>query len=77
MSSGERLRSYYLALISWGLQTYIGVMIDWQLYGDTIWRMMYGSPRLRKLAVVCLQSIVPYTDYLPSMLEEKSLYTKL
>lgn len=75
VSSGESLLSYYLSLITWVLQTYIGGMIDWQLYGDTIWRMMYGSPRLRKLAVVCLQSIVPYTDYLPSMLEDKSLYT--
>lgn len=77
VSSGESLLSYYLSLITWVLQTYIGGMIDWQLYGDTIWRMMYGSPRLRKLAVVCLQSIVPYTDYLPSMLEDKSLYTFL
>ena len=77
VSSGESLLSYYLSLITWVLNTYIGGMIDWQLYGDTIWRLMYGSPRLRKLAVVCLQSIVPYTDYLPSMLDDKNLYTFL
>ena len=77
ISSGESLISYYLSLITWVLNTYIGGMIDWQLYGDTIWKLMYGSPRLRKLAVVCLQSIVPYTDYLPSMLNDKNLYTFL
>ena len=50
-------------------------MIDWPIYGDTIWRFTYASPRLRKLAIICLQSIVPYTDYLPSMLNDKSLYS--
>ena len=75
ISSGESVLSYYLSLISWVLTTYIGGMIDWPIYGDTIWRFTYASPRLRKLAIICLQSIVPYTDYLPSMLNDKSLYS--
>lgn len=74
VSSGESLLSYYLSLIVWVLNTYIGGMIEWQIYGDTIWRFMYASPRLRKLAVICMQSIVPYTDYLPSMLNDANLY---
>lgn len=75
ISSGESVLSYYLSLIVWVLTTYIGGMIDWPVYGDLIWRFTYASPRLRKLAIICLQSIVPYTDYLPSMLNDKALYT--
>ena len=74
VSAGESLLSYYLSLVTWVINTYLGCTIDWQIYGDTIWRLMYASPRLRKLAVVCLQSIVPSTDYLPSMLNDPSLY---
>ena len=74
VSAGESLLSYYLSLVTWVINTYLGCTIDWQAYGDTIWRLMYASPRLRKLAVVCLQSIVPSTDYLPSMLSDPSLY---
>ena len=74
VSSGESLLAYYLSLIVWVLNTYIGGMIEWQIYGDLIWKFMYASPRLRKLAVICMQSIVPYTDFLPSMLNDANLY---
>ena len=74
VSSGESLVAYYLSLIVWVLNTYIGGMIEWQIYGDLIWKFMYASPRLRKLAVICMQSIVPYTDFLPSMLNDPNLY---
>lgn len=74
ISAGESLLSYYLSLVTWVLNTYIGCTIDWEIYGDTIWRFMYTSPRLRKLAVICLQSIIPSTEYIPSMLNDPSLY---
>ncbi|KAK8803542.1 hypothetical protein WA158_001236 [Blastocystis sp. Blastoise] len=74
VSAGESLLSYYFATVTWILDTSYGEYIDWKYYGDIIWDLLYTSPRLRKMSLICLQSILPFTSYIPSVIHESSLY---
>ena len=69
ISAAEGVLSSYLALMLFISKTRASAVLPWEQNGNLIWNMVYFSPRHQKLATMLLQSIIPFTNYIPPVFE--------